>query len=162
MRQNCVDNQIGLAELLGDFAADFHMGTFHFVVDGLANIVQETGTLSQNYVHAQLASHYASQICYLHRVVQHVLAIAGAVTQTAQQLNQLRMQAMHAHCKGGLLASFLNLLLNLFLCLLHHLFNTGRMDTTIVDELFQSDACNLAAHGVKAGNNNSLGGIIND
>ena len=69
---------------------------------------------------------------------------------------------MHTHGKGGLLAGFLNLLLNLFLSLFHHLFNTGRMNTTIVDELFQCNAGNLAAHGVKAGNNYSLGSIVNN
>ena len=162
MSQNSVDNQIGLAELLGNFATNFHMGAFHFVVNSLANIMQKTCTLSQNYIHTQLGCHYTSQICYLNRVIQHVLAIAGAIAQTAQKLNQLRMQTVHAHSKGCLLACFLNLLLNLFLSLLHHLFNTGRMDTSIVDELLQSNTSHLTANGVEAGNDYCFRSIVND
>ena len=162
MRQNSVDNKLGLAELLSDFAADFHVRAFHLMVNCLADIMQQTCTLSKHNVYAQLRSHHACQVCNLNRVVQHILTIAGAIFQTAQKLNQLRMQAMHANRKGCLLASLLNLLLNLFLSLLDHFFNTGRMNTTVVNQLFQSNAGNLAAHRIKAGNNNCLRSIVDN
>ena len=56
-------------------------------------------------------------------MVQDILTIAGTIFQAAQQLNQFGMQAMHTDSKGSLFAGFLNLLLNLFLCLFNHFLN---------------------------------------
>ena len=162
MRQNSIDNQVGLTELLGNFAADFNVRAFHFMVNSLADIMQQAGTFSQNNVNTKLRSHYTCQVSNLNRMVQHILTIAGTIFQAAQQLNQFGVQTMHSDSKGCLFAGFLNLLLNLFLCLFNHFLNAGRMNTTIINQFFQSETGNLAAYRIEAGNNNSLRSIIDN
>ena len=132
------------------------------MVNSLADIMQQAGTLSQNNVNTKLRSHYTCQVGNLNRMVQDILTIAGTIFQAAQQLNQFGVQTMHSDSKGSLFAGFLNLLLNLFLCLFNHFLNAGRMNTTIINQFFQSDTGNLAAYRIKAGNNNSLRSIIDN
>ena len=55
MRQNSIDNQVGLTELLGNFAANFNVRAFHFMVDSLADIMQQASTFSQNNVNTDLS-----------------------------------------------------------------------------------------------------------
>ena len=69
---------------------------------------------------------------------------------------------MHTYRKSSLLACFFDLLFDLFLCFFNHFLDTGRMDTTVVDQFFQSNAGNLTAYGVKTGNNYRLRRIVND
>ena len=55
---------------------------------------------------------------------------------------------------------------DLFLDLLTHLrddlFDTGRVDTAVLDELMQGQTCYLTAHGVKATEDDGFGGVVDD
>ena len=55
---------------------------------------------------------------------------------------------------------------DLFLDLLTHLrddlFNAGRVDTAVLDELMQCQTCYLTAHGVKATEDDGFGGVVDD
>ena len=61
------------------------MAALDLVVDRLAQVVQEPRTLGGNGIQAQLRRHDARKVGHLERVVQHVLAVRGAVAQTAQR-----------------------------------------------------------------------------
>ena len=69
---------------------------------------------------------------------------------------------MYADSESSLFACFLNFLLNFFLCFFNHFFDTGRMNTTIVNQFFQSNAGNFTTNRIKAGNNNSFRSIVDN
>ena len=83
------------------------MRPLYFVVDGLADVVQQPGALGQHHVHAQLRGHHAGQMGNLHRMAEHILSVAGTVAQASQKFYHLRMYAVDTGLKGGLLARFL-------------------------------------------------------
>ena len=60
------------------------MGTLEFMVQGLADIVQQAGALGSLHIGAQLRGHHAGDMADLDGVLQHVLAVAGTVVQLAQ------------------------------------------------------------------------------
>ena len=62
----------------------------------------------------------------------------------------------------GTLALGLDGGVDLFLGLGNHFLNTGRVDTAVLDQLLQGNAGHLAADGVKAGDGDGLGGVVND
>ncbi len=73
-------------------------------------------------------------------VLQHVLAVAGAVVQAAQHLHKLGVQAADAGLQHGALALGLDDGVHLAAGLVHHLLNVGGMDAAVGDELFQRQA----------------------
>ena len=62
------------------------MAALDLVVQRLADVMQQAGTAGLRDVHAELCGQDTGEIGHLQRVVQHVLAVAGAVAQAAQQL----------------------------------------------------------------------------
>ena len=44
MGSDRINDMRGFTELFSDFYTQFHMGTFHFMVNCFANIMQQTGT----------------------------------------------------------------------------------------------------------------------
>ena len=81
-----------------------HMGALHLVVDGLAQVVEQSGPLGLGHVGADLGGQQAGDVGDLDGVVEHVLAVAGAVVHPAQQLDQLGVQAVDIGLKDGALA----------------------------------------------------------
>ena len=157
-----VDDLFLFLVLPGVLHAQRHMGAFKLVIQRLADIVQQTRALGGMDVGAQLGGHHAGDMGHLNRVLQHVLAIAGAVMETAQQLLQLGMQAADAGLQHGALALGADDGIHLPLGLLHHLLDVGGMDAAVGDELLQCKACHLAAHRLEAGHRDGLGGIVDN
>ena len=71
--------------LFGDVYADADMAALDLVVQRLADVMQQAGTAGLRDVHAELCGQDTGEIGHLQRVVQHVLAVRGAVAQTAQR-----------------------------------------------------------------------------
>ena len=84
------------------------MGALDLVVDRLADVVQQPGPLGLFDVEAQLCGHDAAEEGNLQGVLQYVLAVAGAVLQLADQLEQLRVDPVDAQVEGGLLPGLLD------------------------------------------------------
>ena len=82
-------------------------------------------------VHPQLGCHGAAEEGHFQGVLENVLAIAGAVLEPADQVDQLGVHAVGAHVKGGLLAGLADAGLDLFRDFFDHLFNAGRVDAAV-------------------------------
>ena len=54
VRCHSIDNGFGLMVFLTKFNTKIHMGSFYFMVNGLSNIMEKTGTLSHTNIQAQL------------------------------------------------------------------------------------------------------------
>ena len=160
-----VDDLFLLAVLAGHLHADVHVAALHFVGDGLTDVMQQAGALGQVDLlsrQPQLGGQQAGDVGNLDRVGQHVLAVAGAVTHPAQQLDELLVDAVDAGLEDGAFALLLDDGLHLPLGLFHRLLDAGGVDAAVGDKLFQGQAGNLPADGVKAGQGDGFGRVIDD
>jgi hypothetical protein len=121
------------------------------VVDCLSDVVQQAAFLRFGHVRADLGRQQTGQPRSLDHVIQHVLAVAGAVFKPAQQLDELRVQARHASVIGGLLARLAHDRLDLGAALGDGLLDAAGVNPSVADELGERHACHFPAHGVEPG-----------
>ena len=96
----------------------------------------------------------------LYGMLQHVLAVAGAVFKSAQQLNKLVMQPVYAAFEYGLLARFAYLHVHFLARLFNHFLYAAGMYAPVHYQLFKRNPCNLPPYGVKARKYNGLRSIV--
>ena len=94
----------GLAVLLGKIGADAEMGAFYLVVDGLADIVEQTGPLRLLDVELQFRRDNAADEGHLKRMLIDVLGVTAPELESAQKLHHLRMDVVDPGVEDGLLA----------------------------------------------------------
>ena len=157
-----MDDRLGFLVLLGKVYTDLNVAALNLVVDGLADIMQQACAACRNRIEAEFAGHHAGNVCHLDGVLQDVLTITGAVAQAAENLDQLRMNAVDAGLEGSTLAFALDDLLNLTASLVNHFLNASRMNTTVNDQLFEGQTCDLTANRIERGQGDSFGRIVDD
>src|SRR5207249_7180126 len=86
----------------------------------------------------------------------------GAKPQDAQVADDLRVQPLQAELQDRRLPLLFDPLQDLLAGLGDDLFDPGRMDASIHDELVQRDPRNLAAHGVEPADDHGLGGVVDE
>ncbi len=111
---------------------------------------------------AQLAGHGAGQVGHLDGVLEHVLSVAGAEMQAADEAHDLRVEPRDTRLKAGLLGGFLEALLDVLLGLLDRLLDAARVDAAVGEQALEGHAGGLTPHGVEAGQHDGLGGIVHD
>ena len=72
---------------LGNLHTDLDVRAFHLMVEGLADVMQQACAFGQGRIEPQLGGHNAGEIGHLQRMLEHVLTVAGTVTQAAQELD---------------------------------------------------------------------------
>ena len=159
---DAVDNGLRLLIFAGDVDTDGDVAALDLVVDGLAQVVQQTRTLGDVHVSTEFGGHEARHMGDLYGMVQHVLAVARAVLHAAQELDNLGVQAVDIGLEHGALAFGLDGGVDLLLGLGNHFLNPGGMDTTVLDELFERQSRDFAPDGVKAGDGDRLGSIVDN
>ena len=92
-------------------------------------------------------------------VVQHVLAVARAVLEPADQLDDLGRQSRDAGVVGGLLAGLADDEVDLGARLGDDLLDPAGMDAAVLDELGQRDARDLAADRIEAADRTTVSGV---
>ena len=157
-----MDDSRVLLVLAGDLHTDLDVAAFDLVVQRLADVVQKAGTAGLGHVHAHLGGQQAGEVGHFQRVVQHVLAKAGAEFQPAQQLHDVGVNAVQAHLHHRALAFPLHAQFQLAAAFLHRLLNAGGVDAAVGDEALQRHAGHLAAGLVEAGQGDGLGGVVDD
>ena len=100
------------AESAGKIGTDDRMAALDFMVDGLPEVMKETRTLCRNGIKAKLGRHDSGQVRNFQRVVKHVLAIRGTVTQTSKRTHELGMQIMDSGIECSLIAGLLHALVH--------------------------------------------------
>src|ERR1700761_6890456 len=99
-----VDDVVSLAVTPGDLGPDQRVAALDLVGQGLADVVQQRAALHQSSVQAQFAGHHPGDVGRLDQVLEHVLAVAGAVPQPPEQRDQLLVHAGEAQLDQGVLA----------------------------------------------------------
>ena len=162
VRLDGVHDGLGLVHAASKVGTDERVRAFDLVVDGLAEVVQQSGTLRELHVDAELGRHDAGEVADLERVLEHVLAVARAELQAAERADEFGVQPVDTAVEGGLLAGLVDLLADELLGLVEHLLDASRMDAAVGDERLQRDAADLAAHRIEAREDDRLGRVVDD
>src|SRR5918992_1302373 len=157
-----VDDLGPLLEPAGQLGSDDGVRTLDLVGERLADVVQEPAALGQGDVHAQLGGHDAGQVGGLDQVAEHVLAVGGAVLEPAQHPDQLGVQVGDADLQAGVLTGPADLAFDLLLGPVVGLLDAGRVDPAVGDQLLQGEPADLAPDRVEAGQQDGLGGVVDD
>ena len=152
----------GLAVAPCDLRADQGVAALDLVGQGLAHVVQHRATFQQHGVHSELAGHHAGDVRGLDQVAEHVLAIGGAVTEPAEQGDQLGVQVGDGELHQRVLTRAHAQLLYLALAALVRFLDPLRMDPAVEDEPFQGEPPDLTAHRVEAGQQHRFGRVVDD
>ena len=105
------------------------------MIDSFADIMQQAGTLGLFDIDPQFGRHDAAEECDLQGVLQHVLAVGSTILETADQLDDLRVNAVHTDIKGRLLTGFADGVVHLLGGLADHLLDACRVNPAVSDEL---------------------------
>ena len=138
------------------------MGALHLVVDRFSEIVQQTGPLGRGHIDAELRGHQACDMRHFDGVIQNILAIAGTILLAAQELDQLRMQAMHAGLKDGALALLLDDQIDLPPGFFHTVLDAGGVNPAVDNQFFQRNSRDFTADRIERGDRDGLRRIVDD
>ena len=138
------------------------MTALGLVVGRLADIVQQAAAASQRAVQTDLLRHHAGDEGHFNAVPQHVLAVAGAEMQPAQQVDQPLMQTADGQLLAGVLAELLDVLLQLLLRSGDDLFDPRRVNAAVGNERVQGQAGDFPADHVEAADDDYARGVVDD
>ena len=85
-----MDHPIRFTVSFGQIGPDDRVGSFHLMVDRLADVVQQPGPLSLFHIQSQFRGHGAAKKSHFQGVLQYVLPITGPVFQFSDEFDQFR------------------------------------------------------------------------
>src|SRR4051794_1123698 len=148
--------------LLGDARADAGVRPLDFVVDGLADVVEQAADLGSLDVGAQLGRDDRGDVARLDRVHEDVLAVRRAVLQPPEQLEQVRRQARDPRVVGCLVTGLADDEVDLRARLRDDLLDAAGVDPAVGDELRDRDPRDLPPDGVEPGEDDGLRRVVDD
>src|SRR5438552_9746753 len=152
----------GLAVLPRDLPADDGVGALDLVGERLADVVEERRAPRLLLVEPELGRHRASDERRLDRVHEHVLRIAVAVLEHADQLHELGMDAVHADLEHRPLTGLADRLFQLLLRLADHLLDAPGVDAPVGQQPLEREPRELTTDRVVAGDDDRLRRVVDD
>ena len=113
-------------------------------------------------VQAELLGHDAGEERDFLRVIEDVLAVAGAELQPPHQPQHFGMEVVEPELEGGRLAFAADGLLHLGLDLLDDLLDPGRVDAAVGDQPLDRLAGDLAAERIEAREDDRARRVVDD
>ena len=110
----------------------------------------------------QLGGHDAGQVGALDQVLEHVLPVAGAVAQPAEQGDHLGVHLGDADLDQRVFAGADAERLDRDLGPLVLLLDALRMDAPVEHQRLEGEPADLAAHRVEAGQQHRFRGVVDD
>ena len=138
------------------------MRALDLVVDRLADVVEQPGRLADVDVRADLGGQAPAMTESSSEWCEHVLPIAGAEFEPAQQLDQVRMQADDIRLVGDALALFADRAVQLGLRLVDDFLDPGRVDPAVLQQLLQHAPRQFAAERIVCRDGDDLGRVVDD
>src|SRR4030067_2289870 len=124
--------------------------------------MEETAAAGHVDVGAELLGQHGSDMSGLYGVLELVLAVAVAILEPPQHLDDLWVQAGRAGLYHCLFAGLLDGGLHLFLGLLHHGLAAGGMDAAVADEAGEGYASGLPPPRGGGGGGGGEGGGVGE
>ncbi len=138
------------------------MRSFDLVINCFPNIMHETSFTSSGYIRPQFSGKCSREIGYFERVKQNILLVAIAIAQPSENVEEFRMKARYTSFIGCRFSRFLDLVIDFLTSFCYRFFDTGWMDTTIIDQFFQSNLGHFTSDRIKTGNDNRFRRIVYD
>ena len=160
MRRDGVHDVFVFACALQQFRADGRMRAFDFMVNRLADVMQQAGPLRLPFVQTDGSRDGPHHRRHFDGVHQHVLREAVTVFEAANQIDDVRTQTGNAQLRNRFLPRLLDFVLHFLLHFVHHLFDARGMDTAIRHKTFHRNAGDFAADRIKARNNNGFWRVV--
>ena len=157
-----VDNILVLTILGSDVNTELNVRSVDLCGHSLTDVVKKTCASCHSNINAHLLGDNACEHGNLNRVAKRVLTVRGTVLHATKELDKLGMKAVNAGLEYRLLTRLLNCGINVAASLLNHLLNSCGMDSAVANQLLKCDSRDLAAHGIKAGNGDNVGRIVDD
>ena len=128
----------------------------------LAEVVEERRPFRGLRRRLDLRRHHPCELHDFERVLEHVLAVARAVAEPAEDLHELLVEIAAVRLEDSLLAGLPDVLVELGLREVVHLLDPRRMDPAVLDQLQQRHACDLAADAVEGREDDGVRGVVDD
>ena len=141
----------GLALLVAarELTAHERVWSLDLVTDRLADVVQERCSPRGLGARSELSGHHRRQPRHLDRVGEHVLTVAGAELEPAQELDQLGVNGVDVGLEQGLLTLLDDVVIDLRLGLVVGLLDAGRLDAPVHEQLLERELRDLATNAVE-------------
>src|SRR5260370_13851219 len=149
-----------LAVLARNLSADQRVRALDLVRQRLADIMQQLGAPRLLLVESELGRHRSAYERRFDRMHQHILRVAVAILEHPKQLDQFRMDSVHADFDNRALSGLANRFLDLLLGLAHDFLDTSRMNPSLRDELFERNSRYLATDRIVARDDHSFGSVV--
>src|SRR3954452_20464555 len=115
----------------------------------LADVVEEGSAARGLDRGSELRRHDAGEVDNLERVLEDVLAIARAVAESSEDLDELLVELAAVRLEHRLLAGEPDVILELGLREVVHLLDASRMNAPVLDQLLEGEARYLPAEAVE-------------
>ena len=102
-----------------------------------AEVVQQSGPAGFSDVQTQLRGHEPRDETAFHGVAEHVLGIAVSKLQPSEHLDDFRVHPGESQLQDGLLTGLLDGFFDLDLGLSDNFFDSGWVNSTVLNQLFQ-------------------------
>src|SRR3989441_6389851 len=159
---DAVDDVLREPVALEELAADDRVRTLDLVVDGLADVVEQSRALHRLRVVASLGCEHPRDVRHLDGVAEHVLSVRGAEMQPPEQLHEVRMQSADADLVHSGLRGLLHDLVDLGPRLRDHLFDARRVDAPVDEQPLERALRDLAADRVETRDDDRLWRVVDD
>ena len=111
--------------------------------------MEQTCTLGFLGIETKFGSHHSTEIGSLTGMLQEVLTVRRTVFHLTYDADKFGVQAMDTEVDGSALTRLDDLVVELFLDFGNHLFDTCRVDTTIADQLMESQTADLTTDRIE-------------
>ena len=122
--------------------------------------MEQGGDLADAAICADFFSDHPGHLRHFGRVLQHILAVAGAKLQLTEQAQHLLRNTHHSCLAHRIFAGLFDLFVDLLLCLGYHFFDPGWVNPAILHQHFQTQPRYLPANRIKATEHNHPWRII--
>src|SRR5436190_2774602 len=162
VRRDAVHHHRILPVLRRDLDAELHVCAFVLVREDLADVVQQRAAFGHGEVEPELGGHDAGKPRHFLGVLENVLAVARPPMHPADQLDDFRMQAVHAEFVRGLLPELHDVLVDLALRLVDEFLDASRMDAPVGDQLLEREPGHLAPNRIEARHDHRVRSVVDD
>ncbi len=138
------------------------MSALDFMVDSLADVMQQRPCLGGSDVSIELLREHAGQVRHLKGMLKDVLAIAGAEVEPAEERDEPRVETDDSRFVGRFFSFLLHHLPDILLSLLDGLLDLSGLDASVGDERFERQLRRVATDGVERGERDLVGSVIDD
>ncbi len=153
---DCVRFAVGAEEI----AADEGVAAFVFFADGFADVVEKAGAFRDDRVETDFGSEHGGKEGDFDGVVEDVLVEGIAVFEAAENGEDFVVDAGQIQAVDGFLAVADDFGVDAGLGLGEVIFDAGGVDASVLDEAFEGDFGDFAADGIEAGNEEGIGGFV--